>query len=113
MNRAKAGEQGSIAIEFLVCGLVVPCIITGAVIQLTSEQRFHFAAQQLAREYARSLAAGLPDTVSQSMEEAVANSLGIEPDAVRVTATKLDPGIIEAAATVAGSTELARMREQP
>lgn len=106
-------DAGSIAVEFLICGLLAPTLVTGAVLTLAAEQRDHMAAQQLAREYVRAASVGAGESVAAVMSALVANDLNLTDSQVRVSAVELKGEVVQATAIVSGAVEIARMRKQP
>jgi hypothetical protein len=106
-------DYGSVALEFLICGLLAPTLVVGGVLTLASAQRSQIAAQQLAREYVRSQALGLGSQEEQAMRESVADGLRLDLDSVELSSRLLEQGsVVEATARVGAAVETARMRVQ-
>jgi hypothetical protein len=106
-------DTGSIALEFLIFGLLAPVLVVGGVLSLASAQRSQIAAQQLAREYVRSQALGEDPNIAQAMRQSVAEGLGIDSAQVQVSAQLIgDSNVVEARASVGQAVETARMRVQ-
>ena len=106
-------ESGSVALEFLICGLLAPILVVGGVLSLASAQRSQIAAQQLAREYVRSQALGDDPNIAQPMRQSVAEGLRLEITQVQLSAHLIsESNVVEARATVGQAVETARMRVQ-
>lgn len=106
-------ESGSVALEFLICGLLAPILVVGGVLSLASAQRSQIAAQQLAREYVRSQALGVDANIAQPMRQSVAEGLRLDITQVQLSSHLIsDSNVVEARATVGQAVETARMRVQ-
>lgn len=114
MSRDSSADSGSVALEFLLVGLIAPVLVVGGVLSLASAQRAQIAAQQLAREYVRSQVLGESPEVAEPMRQSIADGLHLSIASVQVSARSLDgSNLIEARAIVGQAVEIARMRVQP
>lgn len=110
-------DAGSVAIELLVLGILIPALITSFGLNALLIQRHSLAAQQLAREAVRLSALGrLDERSEQALVEQEATELGLADNDVSLTVTaaiRRLGRICEVTATVAGRIEKARMVAQP